>query len=48
MCKKISNGTYGGCIRCDILDVLRCVAENWMKTIYDELKIISFLKTELI
>ena len=36
MCKKISNGTYGGCIRCDIYDVLKCVSENWMKTEYDD------------
>ena len=36
LCKKISNGTYGGCIRCDIHDVLRCVSEAWMKTEYDD------------
>ena len=36
MCKKISNGTYGGCIRCNIHDVLKCVSENWMKTKYDD------------
>ena len=36
MCKKISNGTYGGCIRWDIHDVLKCVSENWMKTEYDD------------
>ena len=36
LCKKISNGTYGGCIRCDIHDVLRCVSETWMKTEYDD------------
>ena len=36
LCKKISNGTYGGCIRCDIRDVLRCVSETWMKTEYDD------------
>ena len=36
VCKKTSNGTYGGCIRCDIHDVLKCVSENWMKTEYDD------------
>ena len=36
MCNKISNGTYGGCIRCDTQDVLRCVSGNWMKTTYDD------------
>ena len=36
MCKKISNGTYGDCIRCDIHDVLKCVTENWMDTNYDD------------
>ena len=36
MCKKISNGTYGGCIRCDIRDVLKCVSENWMEANYDD------------
>ena len=36
MCKKISNGTYGGCIGCDIHDVLKSVSENWMKTEYDD------------
>ena len=25
MCKKISNGTYGGCIRCDITNEINCV-----------------------
>ena len=30
------NGAYGGCIRCDILDVLRCVSENWMKINFDD------------
>ena len=36
LCKKISNGTYGGCIRCVIHDVLGCVSETWMKTSYDD------------
>ena len=36
LCGKISNGTYGGCIKCDIHDVLKCVSENWMKTEYDD------------
>ena len=36
MCKKISNGTYGGCTRCDIHDVSRYVTEIWMKTNYDD------------
>ena len=36
MCKKTSNGTYGGCIRCDVHDVLKCISENWMKTNYDD------------
>ena len=36
MCKEISNGTYGGCIRCDIHEILKCVSENWMKTEYDD------------
>ena len=35
MCKKTSNGKYGGCIRCDIHEVLKCVSKNWMKTEYD-------------
>ena len=36
MCKKTSNGMYGGCIRCDIHEILKCVSENWMKTEYDD------------
>ena len=36
MCKKISNGTYGGCIGCNIHEILKCVSENWMKTGYDD------------
>ena len=28
MCKKISNGTYGRCIRCDIRGILKCVSET--------------------
>ena len=36
MCKKISKGTYGGCIRCDIHEILKCVSENWMETEYDD------------
>ena len=36
MCKRISNGTYGGCDRCDIHEILICVSEHWMKTEYDD------------
>ena len=36
MCKKISNGTYGGCIRCDLQNVVKCVSETWMITHYDD------------
>ena len=34
--KKTSNGTYGGCIRCDIYDVLKSVSEKWMEPNYDD------------
>ena len=33
---KKSNGAYGGCIRCDVHDVLKCVSETRMKTKYDD------------
>ena len=36
MCKITSNGTYGGYIRRDISDVLKCVSEHWMNTEYDD------------
>ena len=36
LCKKISNGTYGGCIRYGIRNVLKCVSENWMERSYDD------------
>ena len=36
MCRKKSNNTYGGCIRCDIHEVLRNVSEKWIKTNYDD------------
>ena len=36
MCKKISYGTYGGCIRCNIHKILKCVSKNWMETEYDD------------
>ena len=35
LCKKISNGTYGCCIRCDIHDSLKRVSEKCMETEYD-------------
>ena len=36
MCKNVSNGTYGGCIRRDIIEKFKCLTENWMKTEYDD------------
>ena len=34
--RKMSNGVYGGCIRCDFHDISKCVSENWMKTEYND------------
>ena len=36
MCKNVSCGTYGGCIRRDITENFKCVTENWMRTEYDD------------
>ena len=41
----MSHGTYGGCIRCDIHEILKCVSENWIETEYhDRLKEYIHLK----
>ena len=36
LCKEMSSGVYGGCIRCDIHDIFKCVSENGKKTQYDD------------
>ena len=36
MCKAISLGSYGSCIRRDINEKFKCVTENWMNTEFDD------------